>query len=604
MAGVALTVFLFVATAQAPPQERLPEIRDRARSAAFAYESMLRRRAPETWGGSGGECDERVGRFCFQFGSGDEPDPPPAPEHPDVTAARARAIAAHRQWLAADPGSHAAAAPLVRYLVESGRPAEAVTAGRTHGAAAGWRSAAFLLLGLALHEDGRFVEAETAFDRGRALLPLAERKRLDDLRPLLSSTDRRLYSSLSTADRAAFHQRFWRLADPSLIDPGNERRSAHYARHAWARILSDAPRAQGMISWGDDHEEILIRYGRPTSRERVRKRLMSLDDRLSVVESFDPHAVALAPEALLSVGLPPAPPPGVRHEIERDSSRSAYAPVIRHRLRAMDVQAARFPLPGPGGSSYLQLVGALDPDTTAPRVPLDPHAVLVVLDTLGAEITRSTASTALLPDSSVLVSAGAALPPGAFVYSLELVDSDSTDLAGLTRYPVKIQPPAADGRLRLSDLVVAAPPTTGGLPRSHRDPRLRPLPDLVLPPGAKVLLFAEATGLETAQGRSRYEVEWWIEQAEPPSLLGRAARWAGRRLGLWRPEPPSRVSWEGSKEGDSADIGFVVTLDHVEHGLQRLHLRVRDRVSGLVREATRVVRVDPRATPAVPASDS
>lgn len=599
MAGAAVIVLLSVAAVQTAPQEDIPAVRDEARSAAFAYESLLRRRAPGTWGGSSGACDERIGRFCFQFDTGDTPEPHPTAEHPDVTAARIRAITAHRRWLSVEPGSQAAAGALIRYLVEAGRPSEAVSTGRTHAWATGRTAPSLLLLGLALHEDGRFLEAEAVFDSARAELPIGQRKRLDDLAPLLASSDRSVYQELTPGERENVERRFWRLSDPSLIDPGNERRSGHYARHAWARILSEAPRAQGMISWGEDHEEILLRYGRPVQRERVRQQPTSLENRLSIVESFDPHAVALAPEELLSSGFPSAPAPGVRHEMERDSSRSAYAPVERHRLRPMDVQLSRFPLPRPGAGALVRWDGVLHADTATPRGLLNPHAVLVVLDTLGAEILRSTATATQLADSSTLVSARAALPPGRFIYSLEVVDRDSTDHAGIARYPVTVRHPPPDGPLRLSDPVIAAPAGDSVMPASPRDPALRPLPDLVLPPEAPVVVFAEVSGLETVEGRSRYTVEWWLEPAEPPTPVIRAAQWLGQRLGLWQPDSPVRVLWDGAGRGDRATLSFVVLLADAEEGLQRLHLRVRDRVSGLAREATRLVRLDPRAAPAM-----
>lgn len=589
MIDLALTLYLAAAGAAAPQQDTVRRLERAASSAAFHYESLLRRRAPERFGGGfGGQCDEIVGRFCFRFDDDEEVPPPPPPEHEDIAAARERAIAAHRRWFAHVPADPEATGPLIRYLIEADRPGEAAAAVRTHAWAADRSPRSLMLLGLALHHTADFAAAEAAFDSARAGMTTEERERLDDIEMLLEPDERRLYRDLDPEARTAFERRFWAFSDPSYLDAGNERRSAHYARHAWIPILEEAPRARGMISWGSDHEEILLRYGLPTSRERISRPPVTLDHRLSMIETYDPHSVSLVPAWLLTRGIPELPEPGIRHELERDTARASYAPVRRHRLRGLDAQVSLFPQ---RHGSVLRVDAVLPPDTVSPVAPLRPQALLVLLDTLGHEHQRVDARTWIDPDSATRVQGEMPVPPGHWVYRIEVADQDSTNLAGLSQYRVEV-PPAYG--LRVSDLLVAAPDEVPD-PVMRND--LDPTPDLILRTGQTVLLFAEIAGLERVADTGRFAVEWTLESAESPSLLGRAVGWVGRQLGIGGQEDPSRVRWQDDTEIDPATVSLTLELPAADPGLYRLRLHVRDLVSGEAGTAERLIRLRADANP-------
>ena len=569
---IATLLFLSAAVAVASPAphpDQDPELERVARSAARTYESLLRRRAPYGRAGPGtGPCDEIIGRFCFRF-VGDDWPRETGPEDPAVVDARRHAIEAHRRWLSVDPGAGDAAGPLVRYLIEDGRAAEAVSIARAHvSAAPGTES--LLFLGLALHESGDFGAAEAAFDRARAGSPPEERAALDAVDVLLAPEERVWYAGLPAEARRAYHGRFWAFSDPFLSRPGNERRSAHYARHAWIRILDGAPRAPGEVSWGADRAEILLRYGLPRRRERVRPPPFRLTVETEVVSFYDPRAVPLVVSELHAAGVPPMPEPGEGSPLERDTVRSAYAPAGVRRLRAITGQLSR--LPDRGGWT-VRIDAVLPGDTAPPRVPRAPRAWLVVLDTAGMEVTRTAAATSERGDSTV-IRAETRLPAGRYVYQVELTD-DSTGLAGRARHALELPP----GALRLSDPVLAEP-AAGAATR----PGLAPFPTLVLEP-RDVLVYAEVAGLGRRDGAARYTVEWRLESVREAPALVRAARWLGRVLGLSAPRPPVRVRWEGTwEEADPVPIPFVLDLRGAEAGPYRLHLTVRDPVSG--REAT------------------
>ncbi len=582
MLEVLLLLSLSAASPDPAPQDPVRPIRRAAERAAFVYESLLRRRAPSRLGGGSWECDEVIGRFCFHFT--DDDDSPSHPEHPDIPAARRRAVAAYRSWFSLQPGEQQAAAPLLRYLVDDDRASEAVAAARTHAWAADRTPESLLLLGMALHEAGRFAGAEAVFDSARSALPAEERERLDDVGMLLEPAERSAYEGLEDGARETYHARFWAFADPSLGDQGNERRSAHYARHAWAMILADAPRTAGMVSWGRDTEEILLRYGRPTSRERIRPPLGRLGRTdLSMVETFDPNAVSFVPPALLTAGVSRLPLPGVKQELERDTVRSSYAPVVLRHTRGLMVQAARFEEAGGG---RLVVAGVLRPDTADPRA-VEPVGRLVVMDSLGREVGRAPGRTRIDDSGDVEVRADLALEPGSYVFRLE-VDDDSVGLAGWAQAPIEIRIPTPPG---LSDLLIAAPRDTLPEDRSELDP----LADLVVEPGSQVLVWAEAAGLARPTREARFAVEWWVEGAEPGGFVGRALRWLGRQIGLGGPDDPVRVRWEDARTNQPVPIAFTLDLAGMDPGLYRLALTLTDRATGRTATVERLFRVDPVA---------
>jgi hypothetical protein len=592
-----LSAVLLLMLSVAPPQEAPPDtLRSaarEARAAALRYERILITTAPERFGSSYGDrCDEYVGRFCFWYSRPDTPRRPVDPEAPEVAPVRDAAIHTFRRWFALAPGDGEAAGPLVRYLIEAERATEAASAARAHVWAAGESAESLMLLGLALHYSRDFVAAEAAFDRARAASSDRQRRDLDDIGLLLETRDRSRYKGLSGEERARWETTFWAFSDPWLMEPGNERRSAHYARHALNRVLALAPRVEGRLRWGSDHGEFVLRYGMPTGRQRYYRPTASIQRDMSLVEWFDPRRVALTPGDLLTMGIPYTPPAGVRPEIERDTVRSHYAPLGLRRTRGLLVQPSVFPGPG-GGAVRLDVL--LPPDTTDPAVPVAPRGLMVVMDTLGREVARVEATPRVRADSATVLSAERHLPPGAYVYRVEIRD-DSTGLGGLAQYRIDVAPTSG---LTLSDLLVAMP-GVGDPPASRADPSLEAIPRLVLRPGEDVAVYAEVSGLAVAAAGASFGVQWWIERADDDGLLRRAARWLGERVGLMSPEEPVRVAWDDYAPERATAVLVTLSMGDVEPGLHRLGLMVRDRVSGEERRSTRLVRIDPAAAPLPP----
>jgi hypothetical protein len=590
MFSAALLLTLSVPLAETIPPDSLRAAARDARNAAVRYERSLISTAAERYHGFRSDrCDERIGRYCFWYGTPGSPRRPVEAEAPEVGLLREAAIYAFRRWFSMAPSAEGAVAPLLRYLIEADRPGEAAAAARAHVWAAGESAGALLLWGLALHYTGDFTASEAAFDRARSAAGESERRRLDDIGLLLESEDRTRYRRLPDDDRERLHDTFWAFADPWLMDPGNERRSAHYARHAWTRILALAPVVEGRRRWGRDDDEIILRYGRPVGRNRTYRQTASIHRELTLLEWFDPRRVALAPGSLLTDGIPYPPLPGVRAEIERDTARSQYAPHGLRRTRGLEVQPSVFPGRGYG---VVRIAALLPPDTADPALPAHPRGLLVLMDTLGHVLARVPASPRVRSDSGIVLLAEHRLPPGTYVYRVEIKD-DSARVGGLAQHRIDVSPTAG---LTLSDLLVAKPGPARA-PETRQDPVLEDVPGLVLPPAQDVAIYAEISGLAVEGAASRFDVQWWVESAESAGLLRRAARWLGETVGWLSPEQPMRVAWEDVGPDQTTAVFVTLGIGALDPGLHRIGLRVLDRVTGEEQASTRLVRIDPAAPP-------
>ncbi|HEX6940060.1 MAG TPA: hypothetical protein VF158_11665 [Longimicrobiales bacterium] len=565
------------------PEDSAEALRRAARSAERRYESLVRRLAPVRFGGAGGRCDEIVGRFCLTYDGGDPPpaDPPP----PAVVRARQDAVEALRRAFAGLPGDLGTAGPLLRYLIEDERAEEALSAARTYA----WASADSvwgpLLLGYAFHAAGDDAAAERSFDEALARMSAEDRRRFEDIEVFLTGDEREAYDDMDGGDRVAYETAFWRLADPLYLIAGNERRAEHFARHVWSRLLSETPRVGGMHSWGRDLEELTLRYGVPTSRERVVSYYYSLQPD-SYVEHFHPDQLAFLPEAIRTEGYPPTPPPGAPWPLERERARSGYAVKRVRRIVPVAHQVARFP----AGDSIAVVVYGRMPLDSAAAGAAEARAGLFLLDARYT-IVGSALGGAAVTNDTARAQLELRVAPGHYVYSMELVEEPSR-LAGRARFALDV-PGYPHAGVAVSDPVLAAPFGGGPTPRGRDDARLRPHADLVFSSGDTIGLYAEAHGLAPGpDGSMYYAVELAVVRADEPALLARAVRWLGRTLGLADEDRPPRLSWQGRAEaGHPAVLAVDFPLTDLDAALYELELTVTDRIGGSSFTSRRLFRV-------------
>jgi len=227
----------------------------RAKAAQSQFESRRRFLAPITFGQPDGPC-ERIGRFCL-YHTG-----VPLSRIPDEAAGTARA---RRQLLAtlasaavSFPGDAWIAGQRVRYLIEARDDSSALRVAVECRAQRWW---CLSLRGLALHNSGKTVAAEAAFDSALANMPLSTRCKWTDLSKLLDDASLDMYKKMSCGRREEASRRIWWLADPLYSRAGNDRRAEHFARRTWAEIEKQG--ANGFaVSWSGDLEEMVVRFGR------------------------------------------------------------------------------------------------------------------------------------------------------------------------------------------------------------------------------------------------------------------------------------------------------------------------------------------------------
>lgn len=214
-------------------------------------------------GGAEARCEERIGRLCYWNNNGDVPPPE---ERTEVATEREELLGALARAAGADPNDDWTAGQRVRYLAESRRLDEATTAAGECRGTPWWCSA---LRGLVLHQQGRHAPAALAFDSALAGMPARERCTWRDVSLWLEPRDVDAYRQLAcdgTPDdpRGRWEARFWRLAQPLWLLPGNDLRTELLARRAMTRVQQQGGSPYDM-AWGEDMAESELRYGVPTS---------------------------------------------------------------------------------------------------------------------------------------------------------------------------------------------------------------------------------------------------------------------------------------------------------------------------------------------------
>ncbi len=256
LAGVSLPARGASQTAAKPVSSRDSiRILRRAKSAQSQFESRRRFLAPTTYGRPDGQC-EHIGRFCL-YHTGvplsripDEPEATMRARRELLTALAAAAVSV--------PGDAWITGQRVRYLIEAHEDSAALQVAGACRAQLWW---CLSLRGLALHDGGRTVPAEAAFDSAIAVMPTSVRCAWTDLSKLIGDNSRQPYRKLNCDQRLAANRRIWWLADPLYTREGNDRRAEHFARHTWAEI--DSQGANGFaMRWDTDLEDMTVRFGR------------------------------------------------------------------------------------------------------------------------------------------------------------------------------------------------------------------------------------------------------------------------------------------------------------------------------------------------------
>jgi hypothetical protein len=480
-----------------------------AQRAQADFESARRARLPSVEAQPASRCDpllgaELIGRFCY-WDDGSASNPPPEPS--SIGALRQRLLQVLDSAAAMVPGDEWIAGQRVRYLVEDGRAAAALTAARDCRSTAWWCES---LAGFALHAAGESHAADSAFTAALGDMPRDERCRWNDLSTLLADGRlRRGYRKQTCEERGSLEVRLWWLAQPLFSRPGNDRRVEHYARHTMARMLEHARSPFGLAT-GDDLRELIVRYGWPVAWEQERPRPAEMDRQ--VVGHDRQPTYHFVPE---ETGIAAA------STLDPERSRELYAPTYAKAFTILEPEIAAFRR---GDSTLVVAAYDVSQDTLFRSRPLAAALVLARGETDSMVVERRAAA----GPSGVLI---AMAPWVARLASLEITDEPRA--AGRARVALAARDPDSPV-FALSDLLFFKPPDSlpGDLPAV--------LPYVqaaaTVPRGTRLGLYWEVYGLPVGEPVA-------ISVSVQPRQKGLFRRVA-ESVGLATTSPPLELRWQ------------------------------------------------------------
>jgi hypothetical protein len=536
-------VFVVLLLAAAQP-DSVAALRS-AQRAQQAFESRRGFRAPRTLGSrvGAGDCDERIGRFCYWYGD----DRVPLPREPnEIKAARKQLLDLLDSAAAQLPGDWWITGQRVRYLVESERFVEAYAAARACRAELWWCEA---LEGFARHAAGEDAIADTVYAAALADMPDGVRCRWTDVTPLLDGALRHQFSRLDCTSRATFSARLWWLAQPLLSRPGNDRRVEHFARLTMVRMLERAGSAWAS-PLADDLRELTLRYGWPVAWSQP------LTDELNDVRDVTGHERVPAFHFFPDVE-PTRDPRVAAWTLQPPRPHERYAPLYATTFETLAPDFAVFRRPD---STVLVIAFDLTRDTLWQGAPPQLVAVLAADAHTAPVVARDERS----PPRGVLV---AAAPWPASFAGFE-VTQGPLHRAGRARVALA---PRDSGALQLSDPLVFDPvDPVDSLPQQlalvlpfvHGPARV--------PHGGRVGLYWEVYGLAPDE-----PIETSVAVTPlKAGLLRRIGGWIG--LGKRR---QTSLAWREVAQPERGVAGRAVALDvaSLDPGRYRVVVTVRAR---------------------------
>jgi len=412
------------------------------------FERYRRLHLPKFDGRRPSSCQETIGLYCYWY---DEKSLTLPADLPEVVAARDRLLAVLDSVAALQPGDNWISGQRVRYLIEAGRERDALAVARSCTSYGWWCDA---ITGLALHELGRYAEAEASFEKVLERLGTRERCTWRDLTPYLDDDMRRQYirTQCGQPAREAFEERVWFFARYRYGLQGNDSRTEHFSRLTYVELIRNAPSAH-VNGFDESEREMLLRFGWPRGWSHdgyARTESRDPADRINVVSSEAVPAYRLIPPA--EVLQSPQSSDSTEWAVQLPPVVARYAPRYAKRLLMLEHQQSLFRR---GDTALLVLaydvrrVPGLDSARLDGALVLTPGTKPAVQSTIRRDIPAKGTMTVRAPWGPLLMSAEIA------------AESAST----LIRARYGIRPPFALGaRVSLSDLLFYVPygdfPTT------------------------------------------------------------------------------------------------------------------------------------------------
>jgi len=141
----------------------------------------------------------------------------------------------------------------------------------------------YLCLGLLYYKSKRLKESFEEYTKALKLMTNYEREdfTLYSVKYILESTFPELKDK-SDWQLNSIINRYWKENDPLIISDYNERLLEHYSRVAFANLHFSLPRLY-IDGWKTNRGEMVLRYGEPFSRFRVRPEIIFVDKKMEIV---------------------------------------------------------------------------------------------------------------------------------------------------------------------------------------------------------------------------------------------------------------------------------------------------------------------------------
>ena len=412
-----------------------------ARAAQLRFERFRRDHLPAAHSGRPGTCDEQVGRFCYWY----DEKAPKAIELKIVTDARTALTHTLDSLAHVVPSNRWIAGQRVRYLSESERYADALTAARECRADGWWCDA---LVAFGQHMLGNYAAADSGFRVVQGQMGGRERCQWRDISMLIDDDTRQEYRHIACGpEREAYEDRVWWFSRTLYGLRGNDSRTEWNARQLMVRLYQDAPGAH-QFGFDDDERELLLRFGWPRywAKEGTDSRggVSIVSDEASPAYRYLPAGNVLSNPSLSDSS---------QWRLHRPPVIGRYAPPYAKKLVALEHQQAMFRR----GDSAL-LVMAYDIGAV-PGLAGAAHRRAAMVVAHGEQPAPKLSARDNAPVQGTMSVTGAW---GPLLFSGEVWAPDSSVVAR-ARYGVH-PPYAVDTRVTVSDLLFykpsGTPPTT------------------------------------------------------------------------------------------------------------------------------------------------
>jgi GWxTD domain-containing protein len=505
---------------------------------------------------------------------------------------RDRMLAHFRAAHKADPGHVDAAVALLGHLADAAGWDEFVAVASRTAAQRPDDARIHLFAGLGLHERGHTGAADAAFQRALALLPPADRRVFEDVRPLLPASLQARYASLDAEHQDHAATIFFAGRDPLYLTGASERRLEHYARLAWVDLKFAAP-ASGLRGWQNEMGMVWVRYGRPALQWRCCAGKFTEDAARGVFWHYeDGPTFQFRRGRSYRLGVPSAGTLRVLFDL-REELPEHYVPRTITALHGLPHQLARFRGAAPG-EARVEVYGRAPLDSLGLQPGEELQTGLFVFDAVYNPLI-STPGTGPAMAGPVGLAYRFHLPAGTYRYGLEARAAGPDSVARPVARERETFEVAAypEGRLALSDILLATSLRPRAGPAAQRAELLIvPKAGTTLEPGERLHLFYEIYGLAGGDGGyATIQAELAVEDATRRNVVDRLAR--GVEELFRRGERDTRVRWERTVpvRGDVAVDYLTVELNTREPGDYVVRVRVTDVASGLEAETVRRFRI-------------